>query len=315
MTFWFKLLNLTDGGFIMKKKMIKAIVLVFVFSFGLKGGEVTSESVIEKDRKLNAAKIEKLSAQHGNAETFVKLGQIAKEYNLMIGIDKFSIGEKAKKQPKAYGGSYRWKFLTSKDSDILEKYVAGFNAGWAKLPPEFVSKVKLKAIVFVKELTFAGFPVGGGFGLEDMILFINVLAPFPGEDYVQHIYFHEFFHILQNKFHGFLDYKKWAALNEKNEPYYPGGAMAMIRDHKMDPGYFFKEYTTKGFVNNYARSDVYHDVTETYCYLMITPFYNRALTWMKKDSILEAKMLYLKQSLQSIHEHFNTEYFNSIHNQ
>ena len=299
----------------MKKKAIQIFLILFIFMAGVREGEFAQEDLIEKDRKHNTAIIEQLVAQKGNREAFVKLGQIATEYNLMIGVDKFSIGEKAKNQPKAYGGSYRWNFLTSKDHDLLEKYVQSFITGWKKLPPEFVTKVKLRGVVFVKDLTFAGFRVGGGFGLEEMILFINVIGPFPGEEYVQHIYFHEFFHVLQNKFHGFIDYEKWAALNEKKEAYYPGGAMAMIRDHQGDPLYFFREHKKKGFVNNYAYSDVYHDVTETYCYLMITPFYSRALGWMKKDSILEKKMKYLKQSLQSLYEPFNKDYFDSIHHE
>ncbi|MES0489042.1 MAG: hypothetical protein ABUK01_03560 [Leptospirales bacterium] len=300
----------------MKKKSIQTAVLLFVMFQGFQQGSFAQENLLEKDREHNTAIIEKLGSQSetsGGNDAFIQLGQIAKDYNLMVGIDKFSTGDKARRQPKIYGGSYKWKFLTSKDHNLLEQYVQGFNKGWVKLPPEFVAKVKLKAIVFVKDLTFAGFPVGGGFGLEEMILFINVVGPFPGEDYVQHIYFHEFFHVLQNKFHGFIDYKKWTALNEKKDPYYPGGAMAMIREHRLDPLYFFREYTTKGFVNNYSRSDVYHDVTETYCYLMITPFHKRILSWAKKDSILKAKMNYLKQAMLGLYEGFTEHYFEVIH--
>lgn len=297
----------------MKKRLILIIIPAIVsFQTGVAQQPPTVESYPgeQKDKIINNDVIQ----QRGKTvAAYRQAAEVAQKEDILIGVTKFEIGKRAQKQPANYGGSYKWDFfkenLNQKEAAILENYIDSFNQAWRRLPAGLNQKVKIKAVVFVKNLTFAGVTVGGGFGVEEMILFINVISPFPGKDYVEHIFFHEYFHVLQNRFYSMIDYNQWKNLNPPGVSYYAGGAMQMIADHKGDPHYFFRERQTQGFVNNYAASDQYHDVTETFCYLMIPAFYNKLESWSKSDKVLAAKKEYLTNALINFYGGFQKVFY------
>lgn len=274
---------------------------------------VAKSTIYDQDRNKNNRIIKRYATKNSN---YKKLLKISRDYNLVMGIRKFKIGEKARNQPLRYQGSYRWKFLTSKDDKKLDQYVKAFANRWNKLPVGFIKKIGLKGVLFVKDLRFGGLKIGAGFGYHEMILFINVVSERTKIDTIEHLYLHELFHIMQIKYYAkrnFIDFRKWKKLNPANQTYYKGGALAMIRNNKHRRNFFFADHPTKGFVNNYAWSDHWHDVTETFCYLMVTNLYHKAIRWTKYDKIIAAKFKYLKKGLKNLYPGLNDGYFKRIH--
>lgn len=292
-----------------------ATLLILTFAFLLNFPRLyAQQDYYQNDIKTNHSIIAEKAKTN---DDYKKLLEIAEKYQLLIGIRKFKTGYKAKTQNiKRFQGQYRWNFLSSKDDKVLDQYVKCFVENWEIFPTEFIKKSGLRAIVFVRNLKFANTRVGGGFDVSDSVVFVNLATQFYSKEYALHIVYHEFFHLLQNKFYSpgeFLDYKKWRSLNAPGVKYYPGGAMAMIRKNSKRFSYFFEKPKIKGFVTQYARADFYHDPTELFCYLFIDENYTKLKKWMKTDKYLRQKTEYLIECLNKISPIFSFEYFDAVY--
>lgn len=291
-------------------KKIIFLLLIFFASIGLH----SKQDYFTSDKKFNHDIIAQKAKRN---KAYAKLLDISKKYNLVFCIRKCKIGYRGKTQNiRRFQGQYRYKFLTSADDPVLDKFVESFVENFEIFSPKFIKKSGLRALVFARDITFANIKVGGGFEMTDSVLYINIPKRFYTSEYTQYIIYHEFFHLLQNRFpypHEFINYKKWRSLNAPGVKYYPGGALAMLRAYKSKRGYFFQKPKIKGFVTQYGRTDYFHDPTEIFCCLFIESKYSKMRTWMKSDRYLRRKVDYLLECLNRISPVHSLEYFDTMH--
>ena len=101
------------------KLMIISIILLFFILFTFIS--ISDTDKYSQDRKTNLAVIAQKAEKNIN---YKLLFDLAEDYELVIGIRKFDMGNDAKKNETIQQG-YTWKFLTDRDDNILDKHVTG----------------------------------------------------------------------------------------------------------------------------------------------------------------------------------------------
>jgi|GEM_PF-3228139 len=292
--------------------MRKIILLLLIISAS--SSLSSQQNYFTSDKKFN----HHIIAEKANKnKAYAKLLDISEKYNLVFCIRKCKIGHRGRTQSiRRFQGQYRYNFLTNADDPVLDKFIESFVENFEIFSPKFIKKSGLRALVFTKDITFAHIRVGGGFEMTDSMLFINIPKRFYSSEYTQYIIYHEFFHLLQNRFpypHQFINYRKWQSLNAPGVRYYPGGALAMLKKYRSIPGYFFQKPKTKGFVTQYGRTDYFHDPTEIFCCLFIETKYKKLRKWMRSDRYLRRKVDYLLECLNRISPVYSLKYFDEMY--
>lgn len=259
---------------------------------------------VVQDRAYN----EKLMLEKAKKNSsYRKLYNFAARYDLMIGFREFKSGTKATFE------AYTWDFLNDSDDPMFETCIEALLKGFSRLPEDFVRETGLKGIVFVKNITYRGQQVGGGFDVGDKYIMCTVNAYYSADD-ILHILYHEYMHLMDNLLYssGYFKSEEWHALNKEGTGYSQEGAIEMIRKNKE---FIYTDHPLPGFLNGYCLADIYQDKAEVFSYLLTPGYYRKAEPFLKEDPYLRAKFDFMKTALARISPAFDTEYFRLLHEQ
>lgn len=227
----------------------------------------------------------------------------ARNHGLIILIRDFGLGTKAREL-------YSWEYCTDKDNPALEKMLSVLIKNWI-LPADFIGKTGLKALAFVKNISFMDTGVGGGADLADRFLMCGV-DPGASEEWIMHILYHEYMHFIDNVMYesGIFDASRWAALNRPGTGYSYSGALDMINDNF---SFVNEPHPSPGFLNGYSMADIYQDKAEVFACLLIPSWYKRVKPWLKTDPYLSSKFAYMKNALAKMSPLFTEDFFRRLH--
>ena len=254
------------------------------------------------DRLANHAVLESMRSR---GPQYAQALEVAERYDLTIGVREFSIGSAATRR------TYSWKHLTEIDDPVLDRYMEVFVREWTKLPEDFVRATGLRGVIFVKNLSFDGVGVGGGFDVDDRFVLCEVSESF-GDEEIMHTLLHEYMHIIDNLLccRDHFDNESWRSLNHPAASYSRKGALDMIRE---DFAMVRADHPSPGFLNGYCRADIYQDKAEVFSYLFVDSLYARAARWMEGDRWLAAKFDFMMNALGKLSPAFDERYFRALH--
>ncbi len=172
-------------------------------------------------------------------------------------------------------------------------YVPLLTSELSLYPPEFVAKTKLKRITLCRELSFAGQRRTAVPDFEHDVLYLDVARESRKPFYLNKVFHHEFFHIVDLRDDGTLYAdERWAQLNHDDFRYGTGGKNA--QDFS-DTSLLTDKYP--GFLNHYSTTGVEEDKAELFANLIVEPEY--VAQQAAKDAVVQAKIECLKDELRS----------------
>lgn len=177
------------------------------------------------------------------------------------------------------------------DRKDVESYAALFAFEWALYPPEVVKKARIRAVVFCRDLAFAGQNRTAVPDFENDTLYLDVTRGRHDDRYVRKVIHHEFFHFVDLRDDGHLyEDERWASLNPPRFKYGPGGAK--LQD---DPTATTTGRDEPGFLNRYAAAGVEEDKAELFAHLMVEP--KLVAGRAEKDKYVRAKVERMRELL------------------
>lgn len=190
----------------------------------------------------------------------------------------------------------------------IESYAALFAFEWSLYPPELVKKTRLKAVVFCKDLTFAGQRRTAIPDFEHNVLYLDVVRGRGNDRYARKVIHHEFFHLidLRDDDHLYED-DRWAKLNPNGFKYGPGGI-----NLQNDPTVTEPKKDTPGFLNRYAAAGVEEDKAEVFAHLMVEP--KEMADRAARDKYLRAKVERMKELLAAFTPRMDEKFWKSVEN-
>ncbi len=169
-------------------------------------------------------------------------------------------------------------------------YVDLFIEEFAKYPPDFIKASKLKRVELVE-----GLAIGPQFraAVPDYahdVLYYDV-SYVRNQRYSRHVIHHEFYHMLEQEWHGNAYFKDpdWAALNVSEFKYGNGGSDAYGRG---DVWSFV--HPKPGFLNIYSTYGLEEDKAEVWAVLFVAENWRLVKQTVMDDAILRAKVNYLR---------------------
>ncbi|MBN2695900.1 hypothetical protein JXR93_14665 [bacterium] len=280
-------------------EFLKLFLIFILLSISVFGKTIAPKNSAEpRERKTQTKKIEnRLEFQKDRLNLYLK------KYGVTAYVLPFEGSSYANKWSK-------WDYLTEADGKKLKKYVDLFIQEWSKYPVEWVKKSNLKAIAFVKNLNVvkqnrAAMPDAYG-----EVLYFDIGYDIYGELYQRSTIHHEYYHMIEENYFGSFYYKdpKWNEFNEKGFEYKGGGYLAYE-----DNEYQYKNHPKKGFVDTYSMYGLEEDKAQVYSYLMTTEYYEKFIEWVKTDSILKNKMVYMRDFIKDKCDEMDDDYFKKIH--
>jgi len=192
------------------------------------------------------------------------------------------------------------------DRKEADSYAAIFAFEWSLYPTELVKKTGLKAVVFCKDLSFAGQKRTAVPDFEHDTLYLDVTRGRHDELYVRKVIHHEFFHLVDLKDDGRLyEDERWGRLNPPGFKYGPGGAK--LQD---DPTVTTTGRDEPGFLNRYAAAGVEEDKAELFAHMMVEPKLIAAR--VEKDKYIRAKVERMKELLTGFSLHANKDFWAKV---
>lgn len=214
--------------------------------------------------------------------------------------------------------SFSWPISSSSiaESDYkkVQTFLLLFDEEFKKYPWKFLKKTNLKGVAFTKnmKLTSNGWVRGAIPDYYKEILLLDFLAGAFDKTYQRHVVHHEFYHMIEEEFHGDSFYKDpaWNALNLAGTNYGNGGAAVQGLNNQYE-----YVHPATGFVNRYAQSAINEDKAEMYATLFITSQYNKTKDWINNgDTVLAKKKNYMQTFLRGIDSKFDDNYWQTTHN-
>jgi hypothetical protein len=188
----------------------------------------------------------------------------------------------------------------------IESYAPLFAFEWSLYPPELVKKTRLKAVVFCRDLTFAGQRRTAVPDFEHDVLYLDVARGRNSDRYTRMVIHHEFFHIVDLRDDDLLyEDERWAKLNPPGFKYGPGGINLQNDPTVTDP-----DKDTPGFLNRYAASGVEEDKAEVFAHLMVEP--KEMKERAAKDKYLSAKIERMKELLAEFAPTMDAKFWKAV---
>lgn len=186
-------------------------------------------------------------------------------------------------------------FITYRDT------IAVFILEWAKYTPAFIQASGIEGIYFLMDLPYGGFTFSG-----DDNFYVSAAYGSQGSypEYIQRVFHHEFFHLIDKKFPVNSD-NDWAALNTPGFTYIGGAAydaLPVKSDHPQP-----------GFVHSYSTVSADEDKAVLYEHMF---FKSRAALlegWAASDPYLTSKITYMQNQLKALDGSINSSYFSTMH--
>ncbi|MBN1685630.1 MAG: hypothetical protein JW852_03200 [Spirochaetales bacterium] len=236
---------------------------------------------------------------------FKRAIEVAEAYNIELVVRDYApVSDTIKRQ-------YSWRNLGESDNHNLIRSLNTVLSCIEELPAAFLSATGLQSVVFVGDVYFLGLDVGAGFDVNEQTVIIEV-NDFFADEHLKNAFFHEYMHLIDSDFakKGYFDNGEWASFNPPGSSYRKTGALAMIRD---DRDFVSEEHPQDGFVNGYSLADIYQDKAEVFSWLFITPYYKKAVGWMRNDPFLKTKFDFMIDELGRISPVFTKAYFDALH--
>ncbi len=225
------------------------------------------------------------------------LQQLHKKYNIEF---SYTTG------PKKSWNALHYQFASKKDYPSLLKYLKLFQKEFNKYPVKFIHNIKLKGVIFVKDLSISGQRRAAVPDYYVEYLYYDFERGAHNAIYQQHVIHHELYHMVEQEKNGSGYYKdpNWAKLNSPDFQYGKGG-----RFMRGGNAYTYN-HPQPGFVNLYSTSGLEEDKAEIFATLFIPSEYKMAEKWIAEgDNRLATKINYMKQFLQTIDPSMNEQYW------
>jgi len=198
--------------------------------------------------------------------------------------------------------------ITGESANVeqLANYVPLLTSELSLYPTEFVAKTKLKRIVLCRELSFAGQRRTAIPDFEHDTLYLDVARASNKRFYLNKVFHHEFFHIVDLRDDGklYAD-ERWAQLNREDFKYGTGGKHA--QDFS-ETSLLSEKYP--GFLNHYSTTGVEEDKAELFANLIVEPEY--VAQQAAKDPVLKAKVECLKDELRSFCDDVDEDFWKRV---
>ena len=192
------------------------------------------------------------------------------------------------------------------DEASVRSYASIFAFEMAMYPPEVIRKSRLKAVVFCKNLSFAGQHRTAVPDFEHDTLYLDVTRGRHDDRYVRKVIHHEIFHIIDLRDDGRLyEDERWAGLNPPGFKYGPGGAK--LQD---DPTVTTTGKDEPGFVNRYAASGVEEDKAEVFAHMMVEP--KAVAARLEKDKYVRAKVERMRELLSAFSAQMDDDFWAAV---
>ncbi|MBI9018879.1 MAG: hypothetical protein JEZ07_16635 [Phycisphaerae bacterium] len=199
--------------------------------------------------------------------------------------------------------------LTETDMSRLKEYITLFSSEFSKYPPAFVVKTYLKQICFCKNLE-----VGRQYRavIPDYYtetLYYDIYRGHTQNGYHADVIHHEYYHMIEQQLNGDAYYKDpgWAKLNAPDFKYGSGGAAAQ---GVVNVGVY--NHPTQGFASLYAATGLEEDKAVIFACLMVAKNHKKIMQWSQKDTILAAKIKYMKDFLNQICPAINDDFWGEL---
>jgi hypothetical protein len=173
-------------------------------------------------------------------------------------------------------------------------------------PKFFLDNSGLKYIMLCDDANLNGNEVGGfapgHYDQSPGIFFINIKNLSGKEDYLKHLFHHEFYHIIDTRLTNLSIDDEWNSINKNyylNSKIIGDSALVLTPDN-----------STKGFVSQYARKNQAEDKAELFAMLITRNKDIKKL--LKKDEILYKKVKLLISRLKNISPSINKDFWNKI---
>jgi hypothetical protein len=192
------------------------------------------------------------------------------------------------------------------DEANVNSYAAIFAFEMSLYPPEVVKKARLKAVVFCKNLSFAGQHRTAVPDFEHDTLYLDVTRGRHDDRYVRKVIHHEIFHIIDLRDDGYLyQDERWAGLNPPGFKYGPGGAK--LQD---DPTVTITGRDEPGFLNRYAAAGVEEDKAELFAHMIVEP--KAVATRAEKDKYVRAKVERMRELLSAFSAKMDDDFWAAV---
>ena len=157
----------------------------------------------------------------------------------------------------------------------------------------FLKKINLKYIVLCEDLSISGINTAG---IPDNVMKTLILDINFNENYFERVIHHEVFHIIHDQYKKIFRESDWVKFNDTKFEY----AKCSTCTEKLGLDTYKK---TKGFFTEYSKSTASEDMAEVFSHIIFLEK-NYINNIRKTDSILNNKILYIKNKIKKIDNSF-----------
>jgi hypothetical protein len=154
-----------------------------------------------------------------------------------------------------------------------------------KYPPDFVESARIESIFLCKNLYRNSIPVAGLADIENQVMYLDLIDLLARPDAFPALFHHELFHMADP---GHMS--EWTALNKPGFRY-----IGVLQTGPYDG---IENVSMEGFLNQYAKSNVWEDRAEIFMFMMAKP--GRLSQRASNDPIIARKVAFMKQLVQDI---------------
>ena len=164
---------------------------------------------------------------------------------------------------------------------IIQKNINFYNS-------DFLNKINLRYVVLCEDLFISEINTGGIPDTEKRTLILDINF---NPKYFERMVHHEIFHMIQKSYVEIFDEKHFSSFNDVNFNY----AECSTCSDRLNLDLYD---VTNGFLTEYSKSIVSEDMAEIFSFMMTDKIKLKKL--IKKDKILEKKVIFIKSAISKI---------------
>lgn len=177
------------------------------------------------------------------------------------------------------GGKYFCGAMSGEESRSVGSVIA---SALSRLPDASLKTLRLRYVILCSRATAAGRRIGGIPVPPLNLLMLDVGESANDDSYLQHIFFHELYHLIEFRFNTFQD----ADWQTRFGAGYANGYSAGSQQTILGSG-------KRGFLNRYAESFPHEERAELFASLLLNPAAVAAHIKATNDDLLKDKALYV----------------------
>ncbi len=174
----------------------------------------------------------------------------------------------------------------NKDGEALMRYLNLILIEVNKYSQSLIDRSKIKSIAVVKNLLINGDHRSAMPDYVNEVLYLDFLNGNYSRVYQEHVFHHEFFHLLEQELNGSCYFKdpKWNKLNPEDFIYGKGGK------YQRGENEYPLTHPKPGFINLYSTSAIEEDKAEIFAALFVGSERKKIFEMAKKDNYLADKI-------------------------